>query len=31
MVYHFTQCDPDYGRRVAEGIGIAVPAVGVVD
>ncbi len=25
MVWHFTQCDPDYGRRVAEGIGLPVP------
>ncbi len=25
MVYHLTQCDSDYGRRVAAGIGIAVP------
>lgn len=24
MVYHLTQCDPDYGRRVAEGIGLSV-------
>lgn len=22
MVYHFTQCDPEYGQRVADGIGI---------
>jgi catalase len=22
MVDHFTKCDQDYGRRVAEGIGI---------
>ncbi len=22
MVWHFTQCDPDYGRRVAEGLGL---------
>jgi catalase len=26
MVWLFTQCDTDYGRRVAEGLGIAVPA-----
>jgi catalase len=26
MVSHFTQCDPDYGRRVAEGLGVPVPA-----
>ncbi len=25
MVAHFTGCDPDYGRRVAEGIGVTVP------
>jgi catalase len=31
MVYHFTQCDPDYGRRVAEGLGIAAPVVGAVE
>jgi catalase len=31
MVYHFTQCDPDYGRRVAEGIGIAAPVVSAVE
>jgi len=31
MVYHFTQADPDYGRRVAEGLGIAAPVVGAVD
>jgi catalase len=30
MVYHLTQCDADYGRRVAEGIGIAVPDATVV-
>ncbi len=24
MVHHLTQCDADYGRRVAEGIGLAV-------
>ncbi|MGW4502150.1 hypothetical protein ACWENR_26520 [Micromonospora sp. NPDC004336] len=23
---HFSQCDSDYGRRVAEGLGIAVGA-----
>jgi catalase len=23
MVGHFTQCDPDYGRRVAEGLGLS--------
>lgn len=26
MVYHFAQCDADYGRRVAEGLGLKVPA-----
>jgi catalase len=26
MVWHFAQCDPDYGRRVAEGLGFQVPA-----
>jgi catalase len=26
MVDHFTQADPDYGRRVAEGLGLKVPA-----
>ncbi len=31
MVHHFTQCDPDYGRHVAEGLGIAVPVVGAVE
>jgi catalase len=31
MVYHFTLCDPDYGRRVAEGLGIAAPVVGAVE
>ncbi len=25
MVWHLTQCDPDYGRRVAEGLGLATP------
>ncbi|HEU4323099.1 MAG TPA: catalase [Roseiflexaceae bacterium] len=25
MVWHLTQCDPDYGRRVAEGLGLAAP------
>jgi catalase len=25
MVGHFTQCDPEFGRRVAEGIGVAAP------
>ena len=25
MVNHLTQCDADYGRRVAEGLGIALP------
>jgi catalase len=25
MVWLFSQCDPDYGRRVAEGLGIEVP------
>ena len=24
MVDHFTRCDPDYGARVARGIGIEV-------
>ena len=24
MVWHFTQCDPEYGRRVAEGLGLKV-------
>jgi catalase len=24
MVNHFTQCDPDYGRRVTEGVGLSV-------
>jgi catalase len=28
MVWHFAQCDPDYGRRVAEGLGLPVPAAG---
>ncbi|MEH0822306.1 MULTISPECIES: catalase-related domain-containing protein [unclassified Micromonospora] len=23
MVRHFSQCDEDYGRRVAEGLGIS--------
>ena len=27
MVWHFAQCDPDYGKRVADGLGIPVPAV----
>ncbi len=31
MVNHFTQCDPEYGRRVAEGIGIAVPTASTAD
>jgi catalase len=26
MVWHFTQCDADYGKRIAEGIGLAQPA-----
>ena len=26
MVWHFSQCDEDYGRRVAEGLGISVNA-----
>jgi catalase len=26
MVWLFSQCDEDYGRRVAEGLGIPVPA-----
>ena len=26
MVDHFARCDPDYGRRVAEGLGLPVPA-----
>ncbi|MDQ3549001.1 MAG: catalase [Chloroflexota bacterium] len=25
MIWHFTQCDADYGRRVAEGLGLPVP------
>jgi len=25
MVAHLTRCDPDYGRRVAEGIGLSAP------
>ncbi len=25
MVEHFTRCDPDFGRRIAEGIGVSVP------
>lgn len=28
MVWHFTQCDPDYGRRVAEGLGLGAGAGG---
>jgi catalase len=28
MVWHFSQCDADYGRRVAEGLGLAVGASG---
>ena len=24
MVDHFSMCDPEYGRRVAEGIGLPV-------
>lgn len=31
MVHHLTQCDADYGRRVAEGIGIAIPEASVVE
>ncbi len=26
MVWHFSQCDPEFGRRIAEGIGVEVPA-----
>jgi catalase len=26
MVAHFSQCDPEYGARVAQGLGIEVPA-----
>ncbi len=26
MVGHFAQCDPDYGARVAEGLGLSAPA-----
>jgi catalase len=29
MVWHFTQCDPDYGQRVAEGLGFHEPSGGV--
>ena len=25
MVEHLTRCDTDYGRRVAEGLGLSVP------
>lgn len=25
MIWHFTQCDAEYGRRVAEGLGVSVP------
>jgi hypothetical protein len=25
MVEHLARCDADYGRRVAEGIGVPVP------
>ena len=25
MVYMFSQCDEEYGRRVAEGLGMSVP------
>ena len=28
MVWHFTQCDADYGRRLAEGLGLSAPADG---
>ncbi len=28
MVSHFVQCDQDYGRRVAEGLGLSVPSMG---
>jgi catalase len=31
MVDHLTQCDANYGRRVAEGLDIAVPEVSVVE
>ncbi len=27
MIWHLTQCDRDYGRRVAEGLGLPVPDV----
>ena len=26
MLEHFYHCDPDFAKRVAEGIGVAVPA-----
>ncbi|RYX84435.1 catalase [bacterium] len=26
MIWHFSQCDPEYGRRVAEGLGVSVPS-----
>ena len=29
MVGHFAQCDEEFGRRVAEGIGILAPVVAV--
>jgi catalase len=29
MVDHFARCDADYGRRVAEGIGLPAPAPAV--
>jgi catalase len=31
MVHHLTQCDADYGRRIADGLGIAAPQPSVVD
>ncbi len=31
MVWHFTQCDPEYGRRVAEGLGLSVAGDGAAD
>jgi len=27
MIWHFTQCDPEWGARVAEGLGISLDAV----
>ncbi len=31
MVRHFTQCDPEYGRRVAEGLGLSVAGDGAAN